>query len=155
MSRPSCSFVFSRRIVEWSTQNHLRTEMIVNALDIAVEQRKPQDVIHPSDQGCQHASLAFGRRCQAGVRPSMSSVGDAYDNAMAESFFSTLECELLRRRSFSSQAEARMACFTYIESFYNPLRLHLGLGYRSPVDCERSYHQAQASPITSLPDQVH
>ena len=74
---------------------------------------------------------------------------------MAESFFSTLECELLSRRSFSSQAEARMACFTYIEGFYNPLRLHSGLGYRSPIDYERSFHHAQLSPMTSLPEQVH
>ncbi len=147
--------VFSRRIVGWSMQNHLRTELIVKALDVAVGQRKPQDVIHHSDQGCQYTSLAFGSRCkEAGVRPSMGSVGDAYDNAMAESFFSTLECELLSRRSFSSQAEARMACFTYIEAFYNPLRLHSGLGYRSPVDYEKTYQQAQASAITSLPEQV-
>jgi putative transposase len=85
----------------------------------------------------------------------MGSVRDAYDNAMAESFFSTLECELLSRRSFSSQAEARMACFTYIEGFYNPLRLHSGLGYRSPIDYERSFQHDQASPMTSLPEQVH
>ena len=84
----------------------------------------------------------------------MGSVGDSFDNAEAESFFSTLECALLSRRSFSSQAEARMACFTYIEAFYNPLRLHSGLGYRSPVDYEKTYQQAQASAITSLPEQV-
>ena len=95
--------VFSRRIVGWSMQNHLRTELIVDALDMAVGQRKPEDVIHHSDQGCQYTSLGFGSRCkEAGVRPSMGSIGDAYDNAMAESFFSTLECELLSRRSFSS-----------------------------------------------------
>ena len=82
----------------------------------------------------QYTSLAFGNRCrEAGVRPSMGSVGDAYDNAMAESFFSTLECELLARRRFRSQAEARMACFSYIEGFYNPLRRPSALGYRSPV----------------------
>ncbi len=148
--------VFSRKVVGWSMQNHLRTELIVSALDMAVGQRKPMDVIHHSDQGCQYTSLAFGSRCkEAGVRPSMGSVGDAYDNAMAESFFSILECELLSRRSFTSQAEARMACFTYIEAFYNPLRLHSGLGYRSPVDYEKSYHHAHASAMTSLPEQVH
>ncbi len=146
--------VFSRRIVGWSMQNHLRTELIVNALDMAVGQRKPKDVIHHSDQGCQYTSLAFGSRCrEAGVRPSMGSVGDAYDNAMAESFFSTLECELLSRRSFSSQAEARMACFTYIEAFYNPLRLHSGLGYRSPVDYERCYNDDQAAALIPRPAQ--
>ena len=148
--------VFSRKVVGWFMQNHLRTELIVSALDMAVGQRKPNDVIHHSDQGCQYTSLAFGARCkEAGVRPSMGSVGDAYDNAMAESFFSSLECELLSRRSFNSQAEARMACFTYIEAFYNPLRLHTGLGYRSPIDYEKSYHHAQADAMTSRPEQVH
>ncbi|MGI4765428.1 MAG: IS3 family transposase [Janthinobacterium lividum] len=147
--------VFIRRIVGWSMQKHLRTELIVNALDIAVGQRRPKDVIHHSDQGCQYTSLAFGSRCrEAGVRPSMGSVGDAYDNAMAESFFSTLECELLGRRSFSSQAEARMACFTYIEAFYNPLRLHSRLGYRSPIDYERCYHDDQAAALIPQPAQV-
>ena len=80
---------------------------------------------------------------------------DPGDNAMAESFFSSLECELLSGRSFTSQAEARRACFTSIEAFYNPLRLHSRLGYRSPVDYERSYHHAQAGAMTSPPKQVH
>lgn len=100
---------FSRRIVGWAMANHLRSELVLDALEMAVTQRRPRDVIHHSDQGSQYTSLAFGSRCQeAGVRPSMGSVGDAYDNAMAESFFSTLECELLARRRFRSQAEARM-----------------------------------------------
>ena len=148
--------VFSRKIVGWSMENHLRTELIVNALDMAVGQRRPKDVIHHSDQGCQYTSLAFGSRCkEAGVRPSMGSVGDAYDNAMAESFFSTLECELLSRRPLASQAQARMACFTYIEGFYNPYRLHSGLGYRSPADYERCYHHDQAAPLIPQPAQIH
>ena len=135
-------------------QNHLRTELILNALDMAIGQRKPKDVIHHSDQGCQYTSLAFGNRCkEAGIRPSMGSVGDAYDNAMAESFFSTLECELLSRRSFNPRPW--LACFTYIEAFYNPLRLHSGLGYRSPVDYERNFHRNQTSPVTTQPEQVH
>ena len=100
--------------------------------------RFPRDVIHHSDQGSQYTSLAFGSRCrEAGVRPSMGSVGDAYDNAMCESFFATLECELLERRRFASQAQARMAVFDFIEGFYNPVRLHSALGYRSPVCYER------------------
>ena len=81
------------------------------------------------------------------ARPSMGSVGDAYDNAMAESFFSTLECELLSRRPLGSHAEARMACFSYIEGFYNPLRLHSGLGYRSPIDYEKDYQHAQVVTV--------
>ena len=81
--------------------------------------------------------MAFGLRCrEAGVRPSTGSVGDAYDNAMAEAFFATLECELLDRRSFRSQAEARMAVFAFIEGFYNPARRHSALGYLSPIEYE-------------------
>jgi len=93
----------------------------------------------------QYTSVAFGKRCgEAGVRPSMGSVGDAYDNAMAESFFLTLEAELLSRRRFASQAEARMACFSYIEGWCNPVRLHSGLGYRSPMAYEASMQTAEA-----------
>ena len=133
--------------------NHLRSDLVLDALEMAVGQRKPRDVIHHSDQGSQYTSLAFGNRCQeAGVRPSMGSVGDAYDNAMAESFFSTLECELLARRRFRSQAEARMACFSYIEGFYNPLRRHSALGYRSPVVYEQ---ETRPEPSTEpLPSQA-
>jgi putative transposase len=86
---------WSRKIVGWSMANHLRTELVLDAMEAAIGQRRPRDVIHHSDQGCQYTSLAFGKRCrEAGVRPSMGSVGDAYDNAMAESFFSTLEVYL-------------------------------------------------------------
>ncbi len=139
---------FSRRIVGWAMANHLRTELVLDALEMAVGQRQSRDVIHHSDQGSQYTSLAFGSRCrEAGVRPSMGSVGDAYDNAMCESFFSTLECELLARRRFRSQAEARMACFSYIEGFYNPLRLHSALGYRSPI----TYEQEHASVTATNP----
>src|SRR5208282_3737530 len=90
---------WGRRIVGWSMETHLRTELVLAALEMAIAQRKPRNVIHHSDQGTQYTSLAFGGRCrEAGVRPSMGSVGDAYDNAMCESFFATLECELLARR---------------------------------------------------------
>lgn len=136
---------FSRRIVGWAMANHLRTELVLDALEMAVGQRRPRGVIHHSDQGSQYTSLAFGSRCsEAGVRPSMGSVGDAYDNALCESFFSTLECELLARRRFGSRAEAKMACFSYIEGFYNPLRLHSALGYRSPIDYEQEHARAAA-----------
>ena len=127
----------SRRIVGWARANHLRTELVLQALDMAVHQRRPADVIHHSDQGSQYTSLAFGKRCrEAGVRPSMGSVGDAYDNALCESFFATLECELLDRRCFQSQAEARMAIFSYIEGWYNPSRRHSAIGYVSPIAYE-------------------
>ena len=128
---------WSRKVVGWAMANHLRAELVLDAMEMAVGQRRPGNVVHHSDQGSQYTSLAFGKRCtEAGVRPSMGSVGDAYDNAMAESFFSTLEAELLSRRRFASQAEARMACFSYIEGWYNPVRLHSSLGYRSPMAYE-------------------
>ncbi len=130
---------WSRKVVGWSMANHLRTELVLDALEMAIGQRRPDGVIHHSDQGSQYTSLAFGKRCkEAGVRPSMGSVGDAYDNAMCESFFATLECELLERRRFASQAEAKMACFSFIEGWYNPARLHSALGYRSPMAYEHA-----------------
>lgn len=129
---------WSQHVVGWSMASHLRTELVLDALEMAIMQRRPRDVIHHSDQGSQYTSLAFGGRCrEAGVRPSMGSVDDAYDNAMCESFFATLECELLDRRRFTSQAQARMAVFTFIEGFYNPVRLHSALGYRSPIRYEQ------------------
>ena len=137
---------WSRKIVGWSMANHLRADLVLDALEMAIGQRRPQEVIHHSDQGSQYTSLAFGNRCEeADVRPSMESVGDACDNAMAESLFSTLECELLARRKFTSKAEARMACFSYIEGWYNPVRLHSGLGYRSPI----AYEQEQLQTTTA------
>ena len=129
--------VYSRRIVGWQASRSLRTDLALDALEMAIGQRRPDAVIHHSDQGSQYTSLGFGKRCrEAGVRPSMGSVGDAYDNAMCESFFATLECELLDRRRFASQAEAKMACFSFIEGWYNPVRLHSALGYRSPMAYE-------------------
>jgi len=136
----------SRKIVGWAMANHLRTELVLDALEMAIGQRRPRDVIHHSDQGSQYTSLALGGRCrEAGVRPSMGSVGDAYDNAMCESFFSTLECELLSRRRFASQAEAKIACFSYIEGFYNPVRLHSAIGYKSPIKYEQEHTQKLAT----------
>lgn len=134
---------WSRRVVGWSMENHLRTELVLQALDMALWQRKPKAVIHHSDQGTQYTSIAFGLRCkEAGVRPSMGSVGDAYDNALCESFFATLECELIERRKFRNQAEAKMAVFDFIEAWYNPHRRHSALGHRSPVNYEKSHASA-------------
>ena len=134
---------FSRRVVGWSMANHLRTELVLEALNMALWQRRPDNVVHHSDQGSQYTSYAFGKRCrEMGVAPSMGSVGDCFDNAMAESFFATLECELIDRRVFRTQAEARMAIFEYIEGWYNPHRRHSGLGYLSPLNFERSNQQA-------------
>jgi putative transposase len=142
---------FSRKIVGWAMETYLRTELVLKALDMALGQRRADGVIHHSDQGSQYTSLAFGRRCeQAGVRPSMGSVGDCFDNAMCESFFATLECELLNRRRFKTQVEARMALFDFIEGWYNPHRRHSALDYLSPINYERS-HSAQADHRSPTP----
>jgi len=146
--------VYSRKIVGWAMDTNLKTELILEALEMAVTQRQPSGVIHHSDRGCQYTSYAFGKRCrEAGVMPSMGSVGDAYDNAMAESFFATLERELLNRRRFRSQAEARMAVFEWIEGWYNPHRRHSALGYRSPVNYERAHERSapQTQAFCRLP----
>jgi putative transposase len=145
---------FSRRVVGWAMANHLRTELVLDALNMALAQRRPQGVIHHSDQGCQYTSIAFGIRCkQAGVRPSMGSVGDCYDNAMCESFFATLECELLDRERYRNQAEARMAIFEFIEGWYNPRRRHSSLNYLSPMEFERRF--GLDTPLTPAPLQEH
>lgn len=129
---------FSRRIVGWAMGHDLKAQLVLDALNMALTQRRPVDVIHHSDQGSQYTAIAFGLRCkEGGVRPSMGSVGDAYDNAMCESFFATLECELLDRRKFRTKAEARMAVFQFIEGWYNPGRRHSALGYQSPINYER------------------
>lgn len=138
---------FGRRAVGWSMADHLRTELVMEALEMAIKQRRPKDVIHHSDQGSQYTSIAFGQRCKrAGVRPSMGSVGDCFDNAMCESFFATLECELLDRTRFATRAEARLAVFQFIEGWYNPRRLHSALDYHSPIEYEKNYYTRLNSP---------
>ena len=141
---------FSRRIVGWAMASHLRTELVVEALDMAARQRSPEETIHHSDQGSQYAAIAFGKRCKdEGVRPSMGSVGDCFDNAMAESFFATLECELIEQESFSDRSEARLMVFDYIEGFYNPKRRHSAIDYHSPMTYEK-IHDSQEQ--TLLPE---
>ena len=130
--------VWSRRIVGWAMEGHMRKELVLSALDMALEQRKPKGVIHHSDQGSQYTSVAFGNRClEADIRPSMGSVADCYDNAMCESFFATLECELLDRTWFPNHRVARLKIFDFIEGWYNPHRRHSGIDYFSPINFER------------------
>jgi putative transposase len=144
--------VWSRRIVGWSIGERMTAELVLAALSMAVQQRKPDGVIHHSDQGSQYTSVGFGARCaRMGVRPSMGSVGDAYDNAMAESFFASLECELLDRRSFRSKACARQALFTWIEGWYNPRRRHSALGYRAPIEFEKEESRKTKTETTTAP----
>ena len=141
---------FSRRIVGWSMATTLAAQLVLDALNMALLTRRPRGVIHHSDQGSQYTSIGFGRRCrEAGVRPSMGSVGDAYDNAMCESFFATLECELLDRCRFKTQAEARTAIFEFIEGFYNPRRRHSSIGYLAPIDYERRPGDPEARSLPS------
>jgi putative transposase len=131
--------VWSRRVVGWHMAAHLRKEIVEAALAMAIRQRQPREVIHHSDRGGQYTSWSFGRRCrEAGIRLSMGSVGDAYDNALMESFFATLETELLDRRRFATKEEARVAVFDFIEGWYNPRRRHSALDYKSPLEYERS-----------------
>jgi putative transposase len=129
---------FSRRVVGWSMRDDLRAELVVDALEMAVARRRPgPGLVHHSDQGSQYVSLLFGERCrEADIEISMGCTS-AYDNAVAESFFASLTKDLLRRHSLRSRADARTAVFDYIETFYNPLRLHSTLDYLSPVDFER------------------
>jgi putative transposase len=123
----------------------------LDALTMAIQQRQPKEVIHHSDQGSQYTSLAFGKRCRAaGVCPSMGSVGDCFDNALCESVFATLECELLDRTTFRTPTEARRAVFAFIEGWYNTHRLHSALGYASPAQFERDNLQYVALPSPLL-----
>ena len=136
---------FSRRVVGWAMATHLRTELVIDALNMAIWRRRPEGVIHHSDQGSQYTSIELGKRCRkAGVSLSMGSRGDCYDNALCESFFATLECELLERSSFRTPIEARMAVSDFLEGFYNPHRRHSSLENHSPASYERRYHQASA-----------
>mgnify|MGYP000284655872 CR=1 FL=1 len=147
--------VFSRKVVGWAFGERMTADLVTEALNMALMTRRPQSVIHHSDQGSQYTSIEFGNRCRLmGVRPSMGTVGDAYDNAMAESFFATLECELIARRTWETKTQARLAIFTWIEAWYNPRRRHSALGYLSPVNFERNYQNQQTQscyPETGLP----
>jgi putative transposase len=131
--------VSSRRIVGWAMADHLRTELVVSALEMALWNRRPDaGVIHHADQGSQYTSLAFGQRCQtAGVVPSMGSRSDCYANVITEALFATLECALLRRHILRTHTAARTALFDDVEGFSNRQRRHSALGYRSPVAYER------------------
>jgi putative transposase len=128
-------------------QAHLRTELVLAALGMAVWNRHPRaGLVHHSDHGCQYTSAVFAERCRAlGVQCSMGTTGDCYDNALAESFFATLECELFDQRIFRTHDEARSAVFEFIESFYNRQRRHSALGYLCPEEYER--RKAPTAPI--------
>jgi putative transposase len=130
--------VYSCRIVGWSMREDMTAQLVMEALSMALNQRRPRAVIHHSDRGRQYASEAFATLCErCGVSLSMGSVGDAYDNAMAESFFATLKCELVHRYRYATAEQAKASIFEYIEGWYNPHRRHSALGHLSPINYER------------------
>jgi putative transposase len=138
---------FSRRVVGWSMRDDLKAELVVDALAMAVTRRKPPaGVVHHSDRGSQYTSLAFGKTLRdSGLVASMGRRGDAFDNAACESFISTIKNELIKRRSWTSRDQARLAVFSYIETFYNPRRRHSALRYQSPNDYENITQEAVAN----------
>jgi putative transposase len=130
--------VYCRRIVGWSMREDMSAALVSDALEMALLQRKPKAVIHHSDHGTQYTCDSFAALCErSGVSLSMGSIGDAYDNAMAESFFATIKTELIHQQRFQSFDEARAAIFEYIEGWYNPHRRHSALGHLSPINYER------------------
>ena len=132
---------WSRRVVGWSMADHVRSELVVAALDAALDARRPAPgLVHHSDRGTQYTSVTLGTRLvEAGIAASMGAPGTAYDNALAESFFASLETELIDRSRWSTRDQARLAVFEWIEAFYNRTRRHSALGYVSPVEYERRY----------------
>jgi putative transposase len=133
----------SRRIVGWRMAGVADETLIAGAVRAAVAQRRPgRGLIHHSDRGCQYTAVTFAKNLTAsGIVASFSAKGTPHDNAAKESFFATLEKEHLRTRTFQTHAQARASIFRYIEGWYNPRRLHSTLGYRSPDEAERDYHQ--------------
>jgi putative transposase len=129
----------SRRVVGWSMRADLEADLVVDAVSMAIARRKPSaGVVHHSDRGSQYTSLAFGTTLRdSGLVASMGSRGDAYDNALAESFMSTIKTELIRTQTWKTRDQARLAVFRYIEAFYNPLRRHSALKMQSPDEYER------------------
>jgi len=130
---------FSRRIVGWSMADHMRCELVVDALEMALHRRRPAPgLIHHSDMGSQYVALGFGQKARdAGIAVSMGSKGCAYDNAVAESFFATLKKELVHRRSWPTRRELISEVFEFVEGFYNTTRRHSTLGYLSPAQFEK------------------
>ena len=130
----------SRKVVGWSMAPHMRTELVVDALEMAVWRRRPvAGLVHHSDRGVQYTAISFGKRLEeVSIVPSMGRTGTALDNAMAESFIATLKTELVHRRRFPDREVARSAIFEYLEGFYNRRRLHSALGYKSPASYEEA-----------------
>lgn len=141
--------IFTKRIVGWSMRDDLKADIVIDALGMAATMRRPgPGLVHHSDRGGQYRSLAFGKTLRdSGIMASMGSRGDAYDNAAAESMMATIKTELVNRWRFKTKDEARLALFRYIEGFYNPLRRHSALGYKSPAEYERMFEEAPLEAV--------
>jgi putative transposase len=132
--------VFSRLIVGWAMHARVGSALVLAALEMAYAQRSPHEVIHHSDHGSEFTAVVFGSRLKKlGIQMSMGSKGDCYDNAMMESFWASLECEVLDRNHFQTRGEARAAIFSWIEGWYNTHRRHSGIDYLSPREFERRH----------------
>jgi putative transposase len=144
---------YSRRCVGWAMAEHMRAQLVVEALELAVRQRRPPlGLVHHSDQGSQYVSLAFGQRCRdAGIDVSMGARGCALDNAVCESFYASLKKELIRRRSWPTRREAQGAIFEWIEGWYNRRRLHSTLGYWSPAQYEERSKREEGKEQEEIP----
>jgi len=141
----------SRKIVGWSMRDDLEAPLVVDAISMAIARRKPKPgLVHHSDKGSQYTSIAMGRTLRdSRIMASMGSKGDPWDNASAESCISTIKNELVRRRTFTTRDQARLALFRYIESFYNPLRRHSSLGMLSPDAYEQRYWEDNAAAVAA------
>ena len=143
--------VYSRRVVGWSMREDMTAALVMEALRMALRRRPGRGLIHHSDHGVQYSCEDFRRLCAAhGVNISMGSAGDAYDNAMAESFFATIKCELIHRRQFATPTEARNEIFGYIEGWYNRRRRHSALNYLTPMEYERRMAHSRTRKILTV-----
>ena len=137
--------VFSRKVIGWAMSEHLHMQIVLEALNMAVRSRHPVPgtTIHHSDHGAQYTAMAYGKRLHAtGLVGSMGSVGDAYDNALMESFWATLQTELLDRQTWPTRSSLRSEIFTYVEGFYNLRRSHSSLDFLAPTEFERRWYEA-------------
>jgi len=147
--------VFSRLVVGWAMDERLGSQLVLSALQMAYAQREPRKVIHHSDHGTEYTAIAFGKRCGLlGIILSMGSVGDCYDNAMMESFFSSLEAEVLDRNRFRTREEARREIFCWLAGWYNTRRRHSGVGYLSPQEFEKRFAQVRRRPASAASRQT-
>lgn len=148
---------YSRKVVGWAMSERATGELVVRALQMAVRNRDPNEgVIHHSDQGAQYTALSFGKHLEkAGILGSMGRVGSALDNAMAESFFATLQTELLDRHQWPTRDGLRMAIFDFLEVFYNRQRRHSSLGFVPPVVFEDRGEVWSSKPVAAKLETVH